>query len=133
MSECIEWPYFKNADGYGKKMFKGKVKMAHRLAWEEVFGPIPEGMCVCHACDNRGCVNPEHLFLGTHKDNMADMASKGRSRVSLGQNNPNVKLTEKEVLSIREDGRTQKEIAEEYNVSRQLVGAIKRNELWRSL
>lgn len=56
----------------------GAKKLAHRLAWEEAFGPIPAGMCVLHTCDNRACVNIDHLFLGTYQDNALDMVAKGR-------------------------------------------------------
>jgi len=81
MNNCSLWPGAKTSKGYGYFYEHGKLKLAHRRVWENTFGPIPSGLCVCHACDNRLCINPKHLFMGTTQANHEDMMRKGRHRV----------------------------------------------------
>lgn len=76
--ECWEWTGTRPSNRYGQIVAHGKKTPAHRVAWMLYRGPIPEGMYVLHKCDNMGCVNPAHLFLGTLSDNMQDMVAKGR-------------------------------------------------------
>lgn len=77
--DCWEWQASKLPDGYGSFGVRSRVvDKAHRVSWVLKNGPIPDGMSVCHRCDNPPCVNPDHLFLGTQQDNMKDMVSKGR-------------------------------------------------------
>jgi HNH endonuclease len=77
---CYEWTGGKATNGYGIFHADGKAVLAHRYSWESVNGPIPDGLCVLHSCDNRGCQNAiEHMFLGNKKDNSQDMVAKGRA------------------------------------------------------
>ena len=99
--ECWPWTASTNNQGYGQieeangKRVCRRSLYAHRVVWSLVFGPIPDGMEVCHKCDTPRCCNPSHLFLGTHGDNMADMARKGRAA------NNTIKLSPQQVLEIR--------------------------------
>lgn len=91
-SACWSWTRAVHTSGYGWLRWRGTERKAHRVAWELINGPIAgadeyHGVCVLHKCDNRKCINPEHLFLGTHAANMADMVSKGRASRKFGSAN----------------------------------------------
>src|SRR5882762_2517021 len=92
-----------NSHGYGHLSYDGHVYRAHRASWELYNGPIPDDLNVLHKCDNRWCINPEHLFLGTLKDNADDMRAKGRDTYgeNVGEKNGQAVLTSDEVLQIR--------------------------------
>ena len=128
----------RGSNGYGRIKAFGKNMTAHRYSWVAAYGAIPDGMLVCHKCDNPACVNPSHLFLGTALDNMADCKRKwrtgGGTKTPLrGESNHRSKLTSADVSRIRADGRPQRAIASEYGVSQALVSKIKLNEIWRHL
>lgn len=121
--DCWPWLLYCSRDGYGRFSANGKTLEAHRVAWEFSCGPIPEGICVCHHCDNPPCCNPDHLFLGTRADNNEDRDEKGRSSggALYGKDHPQCKLSDEDVRTIRKlhsEGVVQKELAHRYGVSR---------------
>lgn len=132
---CWLWTGMRHPDGYGRMVMERKSYLAHRVAFEHYNGPIVDGLCVRHKCDNPRCVNPDHLELGTHTDNMRDKHARGRARFSdrRGTRNTQVKLTEDQVLRIREDKRTLKAIAAEYGISEASASLIRRKKNWTHL
>lgn len=132
-SGCWDWTASKDTHGYGHLRYQGRIKLAHRMSYELHCGAIPAGMQVCHHCDNRICLNPEHLFLGTWRDNMIDKLAKGRqSRVRQpGSKNPLAKLSEADIRAIRADTTTlQKDLAQRYGVSRPHISQIQSGGRW---
>jgi len=132
---CWIWQGGRYRNGYGQLQVNKVKKLAHRVAYEISIGPIPDGLLVCHTCDNRVCVNPKHLFLGTHKDNTHDMIVKGRKHVAYGEKTTNVRLTEKEVIALRASypRNTQRQLAKQFNIAASTVHAILNRLTWRHI
>ena len=131
---CWLWRGFTTEQGYGRLKVKRKPKLAHRYSWELTHGPIEDPkMCVCHKCDVRLCVNPEHLFLGTLAQNNEDRDRKrglGRMARVFGWHDPDVfSLTKRDVLAIREDYRSIDVIAANYGLRRATISMIKTGQL----
>lgn len=126
VGDCLEWTGTMFSDGYGAFRINGNNRRAHRLSWEFTNGPIPGRLLVCHKCDNRRCVKPGHLFLGTAKDNADDMVRKGRASDRRGEKNQSAVLSEKIVLSLREmhaSGKSMRSIARELGLNAGTVRA----------
>lgn len=133
LNSCWIWIGGKNESGYGRINFKNReVKLAHRVAFELCFGPIPEGKKVCHRCDNPPCCNPFHLFIGTQADNMADCLKK--NRFAKGESRPDSKLTNEQVRYIRENYSfrkvTHKMLGKLFGVSSGCVLKVIKNRTW---
>ena len=137
---CWEWTAASNTWGYGHIWRNEKTVKAHRTSWEFAFGPIPDGLFVCHHCDNAKCVNPDHLFLGTQSDNMRDCSRKGRLNrtiKAIGEAHGAAVLTEDQIINIREiyrkGDRSQADIVCEFGVHRTTIGYIVRGHTWAHL
>ena len=128
---CWEWTGSRSASGYGRVNVGGRVEYAHRLMYEAINGPLDAGLFVCHTCDNPSCCNPDHLFAGTHEQNMRDSVRKERH--ARGEKNGHSVLTGEQVLVIRADGRTLEQVAADYGISASHVCAIQRGTFWRHL
>lgn len=131
---CWLWTGHKTK-GYGAiSSSSDKYIAAHRFSWILHNGNIPKGLCVLHRCDNPSCVNPDHLFLGTLKDNTQDMVSKGRGHFHLGENHYYSKLKTEDIPFIKlllENGKTLKVIAGIFNVSQGAIFCIKSGTTWK--
>lgn len=118
--------------GYGTMRWMGGNYRAPRLAWEAFRGPIPSGMYVCHRCDNRACINPDHLFLGTPRANVLDMMNKGRAVFLSGEANGWSRLATEDVMAVLRDPRPARNIAAAYGIGKTTVTDIKRGNRWGS-
>jgi HNH endonuclease len=131
-SGCWEWTRYIEKNGYakincrlgGKQVCRG----AHRVSYATFVGPITDGKFVLHRCDNQRCINPDHLFLGTHAENMEDMCRKGRK--PRGEQLPKTKLTAMQVQEIRCSTEGSLTLAPKYNVSSSLIRKIRQRALW---
>lgn len=135
-NECWEWQGCTNNLGYGFIKINRRVRRTHRISWELIYGEIPDGLHVCHHCDNRKCCNPKHLFLGTHQENMQDRDRKGRQALKrprspqkTGSGAYFAKLTDEQVRELRlrcknEKGLSYKQLANDYGIHRQTLYRI---------
>lgn len=134
-SNCWNWTASLYRNGYGQFGIGYKKVLEHRISWELHKGSISKDLCVLHKCDNRACVNPEHLFLGTKKDNSQDM--KNKNRHLNGEKNTEVKLTEfqvKEICSRYSKGNiSQEKLGKEFNVSQGQIWRIIHKLRWKHI
>ena len=139
---CWEWNAGCVNGSYGQFRYEGKSILSHRLSYM-ITHPMTIDLrehpkiCVCHTCDNPKCVNPAHLWLGTHTDNMKDMWKKGKQHITKGEKNARSKLTEQQVREIREKyakgNTTQKRLADEYGMERSGINGVVNRHNWKHL
>jgi len=134
---CWNWIGSKDRDGYGVfGHHRNKQLRAHRASYGLYVGEIPNGMMVCHFCDNPSCINPKHLFVGTAKDNTQDMIRKQRRPVLSGEVHPNAKLKEHqvhEIKQLRKQNVLLTNIANQYGISFQTVSSIAKGKTWKHI
>lgn len=130
-SGCWLWTGAANRLGYGHLSVNGKMWNAAPLMWSIVNGAISDKMFVCHKCDTPPCINPDHLFLGSHDDNMADQVSKGRS--PKGERNPQAKLTEADVRFIRSSYYSNNALGKALGVSSKTVWSVRNYKRWAGI
>lgn len=126
---CWLWDGCLQSRGYGQISFRDKIEYAHRVAYVLTYGEIPSGLYVCHKCDNRRCVNPEHLFVATQQENLSDMVSKGRQ--SLGIKRNNAKLTDSVVRFIRKSDETSTALAQKFGVAPRTIRWARSRLTWK--
>lgn len=133
-TECWEWVGAKMTQGYGQLRINGKHRLAHRVVFELDGRSLSSEECVLHKCDNRSCVNPDHLRIGTRRDNARDAYSKGRNRGALGQSNHNSKLNADRVKYIRAAvmaGESHQAMADRFGVSRPTISYLIQCKTWK--
>lgn len=144
-SGCWLWTSLCSRSGYAtactnpKIYVKGETLRIHRIVYEMMHGPIPSHLFVCHKCDVRCCVNPDHLWVGTHNENMADMSRKGRASrkvIRFGESSPSSKLTDEKVLEIRAraaNGETRRSLGAEFGVRKSVIDRIVYRQKWKHI
>ena len=134
LADCWEWQAGLTGNGSGYGQYNTRTEtgrrpvVASRVAYLLFYGWLPDDRCVLHRCDNRLCVNPRHLFLGTRDDNQKDMAKKGRA--ARGRKQPQARLTEDQVLEIRHDRRPQSVLSSIYGVGQSTISRIRTGNRW---
>ena len=134
--QCWNWHGAKLKGGYGQIKIDGSCVQAHRFSWSIINGPVPTGLVIRHACDNPSCVNPAHLLLGTHKDNVSDKYNRGRNIPQDGSRNNYAVLNDDDVSLIKErlaNGEKQKDIAMTYGVTQSQISNIATGKQWRHI
>lgn len=133
---CWNWEYSLTTTGYGQLGFCEKIQKAHRVSWMLYRGDIPSGMCVLHRCDNRKCVNPDHLYIGDALQNAKDKYNRGRANHPAKKNHHAAKLTENDIVSIQEMSSKksiyQKDIAKIFAVTPATISYIINGKRWAS-
>jgi len=135
---CWLWIGYIGKRGYGDFRINKKTYRAHRVSYVINIGPIPDNLCVLHKCDNRRCIRPDHLWLGTVLDNQKDMSQKkrGKNAYMVGKRAGNIRLTEQQILAIREEfkqGQSKPFLAEKYKVVRQNIHRIITRKSWKHI
>lgn len=130
---CWNWIGSLTDRGYGEFVVNKKKRKAHILSWMDFHQADTNGLCVCHTCDNPKCVNPEHLYLGTPQDNMNDKVARNRQSKMPGESHPMAKLSREDIINIRNDRRSSRDIGKEYGISHSHVLRIKKGEKWNSV
>jgi hypothetical protein len=132
---CWAWRSSRDPNGYGRMNIKNYPELAHRVSWLVHYGAIPHGKHVLHKCDNPSCVNPEHLYVGDHQDNMRDKMLSGRHRYVHHQGSAHgmAKLTEDEVRTIRTSPEQGTVLAKRYGVTRTTIYDIRSRKIWRHI
>lgn len=120
----------RNPNGYGMLTIDNKLMTAHRVSYAHFVGPINDGLCVLHRCDTPACVNPAHLFLGTHKDNATDRGAKNRNNFQRGEATGHAKLTSAQVLAIRASNEKTAILSHRYGVCMGSIRLIKARKTW---
>lgn len=126
---CWNWTAGLKGAGYGTFMIEKTGFSAHRVSYELAYGPVPEGMSVLHKCDNKRCVRPCHLFLGTQRENMQDMAKKKRS--TIGERHPSCRITEATVREIRASPLGSKKLSALYTLTPRYIRQIRAGGVWK--
>lgn len=130
-STCWIWDGYTDAKmGYGMFWMGVSMRLSHRVAHELFVAPIPDGMHVCHSCDVPSCVNPDHLWLGSNADNVADKIAKGRAKHLNGVDHPAARLNEETVRWIRASEKSGAAIARELRMDRSTINYIRKGKLW---
>ena len=128
--DCLIFTGCLNAHGYGSVKVGGKTMLAHRVAYEKAYGPIPDALVVMHSCDTPACIEPTHLSVGTQKQNVHDMINKNRKAILKGTSHGRARLTDDQVKEIFLSDLSDSALAKQFAINRSVPWKIRRGQLW---